>query len=53
MLVLHLGLEADSDQQGKLIPNLVVVVAAQGSVDWPSAAHIDHLRYIGCRRVPF
>jgi len=51
--VLHLGLEADSDQLGRSILNLAVVVAAQGSVDRPSAGHIDHLRYIGCRQAPF
>lgn len=53
VLVPHLGLEADSDQLGRSIPNLAVVVAAQGSVDWPSAGHIDHLRYIDCQRAPF
>jgi hypothetical protein len=51
--VLHLGLEADSDQLGRSTLNLAVVVAAQGSVDWPSAGHIDHLGYIGCQQAPF
>jgi hypothetical protein len=49
--VLHLGLEADLDQLGRSILNLAVV-AAQGSVDWPSAGHIDRLRYIGCLQAP-
>jgi len=50
VLVLHSGQEADSDQLGRSTPNLVVVAAAQGSVDWP---HIDRLGYIGCRQAPF